>query len=252
MKTSAALLLLALVVLGCKAKPKPPPPPAYVPTLAQIAASPKTQKPKTTTETKDASTFTFADGDGFKNLQLVAAKDHPKGWKLTFESVGAKVSPFTFEPAPDYGAMTVSTPTDWFQITGGPLKGSVAHLAGYMASSDQCTKAEVFSPDFFLSSAFAFQEKEMITWACESGTASVKGTSVSAFLDQCKDTARAKLSRPDTADFHSLGIAHEVLTAADCTHGWHSDVDSKNAFNATQKHNFSCVTNKRGGVDVSM
>ncbi len=199
---------------------------------------------------------TFADGDGFRNLQLVAAKDRPKGWKLTYEAVGAKLSPFTFEAHPDYGAMKGTTPTDWFQITSGPMKGSVAHLAGYIGSigtpGDQCTKAEVFSPEFFLSAAFAFQEKEMMAWACETGAAGVKGTSVSAFLDQCKETARAKLSRPDTADFHYVGIAHEVLTALDCAHAWHSDVESKNAFNATLKHNFMCVTNKKGGVEVSM
>jgi hypothetical protein len=137
------------------------------------------------------------------------------------------------------------------QVTSGPLKGAVAHVPGYMAG-DQCTAAEVFSADFFLTNAFKGQEPEMIAWACETGQGGTKATSVSDFLDQCKAAARAKLSLPDTADFHSLGIAHEVLTAADCTHAWRSDVESKNAFGVTIKHNFMCVSNKRGVAEVTM
>ncbi len=143
-------------------------------------------------------------------------------------------------------------PKDWTEITNGPLKGNVAHVAGYM-DSGACLSAEVYSPDFFLTAAFAFQEQGMLRWACESGRASIKGPiTVSDFLDRCKDAVRAKLAIPDSADFHYVGIAHQVLTAVDCAHAWRSDVESKNAFGVVLKHNFTCTSNKLGGVEAAI
>lgn len=239
-------LIAVLVMLDCKLKPKEEAKAApYLPLLAQISASPKTQKPTSIKEEKAATVYAFADppGMGISKIDLLVSKERPNAWRMSFASSTKIVLPI-FDPTQSRGRG--SPPTDWFDIAAGPLKGQVVYLPGYIAGQSVMA-AEIFSPAYFLTDNFAFRDRQMMEWACESGAANVPSPmATSEFITACKAAVSAKLSRPDTADFHYLGIATQVLIAKDCMHAWKSDVTSENALNAKQKHDFSCVQTKKG------
>ena len=232
---------------------------AFLPLLAQLAANPKAQKQASTKDDKQSSTFTYADSPGMKGLVMTVAKDRPAAWRIAFDSAGEKLSPYNFIPgwSPGAGPSTAPMPSEWFDIAEGPLKGSVVHLAGYIGSlgtpGNNATKAEVFSPGFFLSAAFASAEAKMAHWACESGRTGVKAIPVPTFLSQCKDAVSSKLLLPGSADFDVVGIEHEVNATSSCAYTWASSVTAKNAFGTEIGHKFTCnYTPKSGRVDVTV
>jgi hypothetical protein len=74
----------------------------------------------------------------------------------------------------------------------------------------------------------------------------------SRFIDQCKDGVRSKLAFPDTADFHFVGIALQVVVLGEGARSWRSDVTAKNAFGMEVKHNFKCVLDPKKGLEVTV
>ncbi len=248
------------VVLWCSCKPKPPDPAEvaeydrpFVPALAQIIANPKAQKPKTTKEDKVGGavyTFDAMPAIAVANVTLTTAKARPGATvaaptKLSFDSVGVKLTLRAFAKETT-SALVYSTTMDmaegWLDVREGPLKGSIVHLDASGMS------AQIYSPSFLLSAASSDAEVPMQEWACSSGKGGVVSISPSTFTGQCKDLVRSKLLLPESADFHWLGIDHEVSTTRDCGHFWHSDVKSKNAFGVEITHSFSCTYDAKKNV----
>jgi hypothetical protein len=74
----------------------------------------------------------------------------------------------------------------------------------------------------------------------------------SRFLDQCKGAVRSKLAFPDSADFHFVGIALQVVKLDGGGRSWRSDVTGKNAFGMEVKHNVTCVSDPKKSLSVSV
>ncbi|MCL2777731.1 MAG: hypothetical protein FWD73_06975 [Polyangiaceae bacterium] len=202
MRKTIMLTAIALVlVVSCEQK-KESPPPTAAPFLATIAALPNNPKATAPTSTKtdkesNSTVYAYPDGNGYKSLTLTTASERKGAWKLVVESKGSTITPYSFDPTWTPGAGGASLPTDWFVIVGGPLKGAIVHLHGYIGSfvepGDKATRAEIFSPPFLLSKAFNFQERQLMLWACDSGKGGVKAPlPASDFIQQCRDGARAK------------------------------------------------------------
>lgn len=226
------LLGVAVVVVGCKAKPAQQQG-SFVPMLAQLAANPAAARPVSSKSDGPATSYTYADQADVKKLTMLVAKDRPNAWRMTMESPGPVFSYFTFDPNPQYGAMG-SMPSDWSEITTGPLKGNVMHLPNYINSASTCRSAEIFSPAFFVSKSFAFQDVEMIKWACDTSAGGMKPALTSGqFEKKCAEVARKKSPGVSTS-------GGEVRAApADCVHAWNAPA-------------FMCVEKKAGEVEVNL
>lgn len=257
-RTLACFAFLAVIAsASCKPKPKPGQG-AYLPRLAQIIANPKSAGPSSTKDEKDAVTYTYPDAPGVQAVTMTVAKERAGAWRLTMQAPGTDTFAISnFAPRDVYPPGSVELPKEeWFELGDGPLKGNVVHLPGFIGSigtPGHCTSAEIFSPQFFLTKAFAFKEPAMMRWACESGRAGIKAIAVREFLDQCEEAVRAKLLLPATADFHVVGIENQVLASAECDYAWKSSVDSKNGLGASVSHAFTCsYAPKKGHVEASI
>lgn len=240
---SYRVALVVVLLVGCKEAPKPKQG-AFVPVLAQLIANPLSQKPKSTRDEKDATTYSYDDVPklGIRHLEMVVAKDRPKAWRFTFESSGGPFSPYNFGPAD--GVTTMSMPDGWDDIygPGAPLFGALVHIL-------TPTTVEIVSPPFLLSPRG--NQPDMVAWACDSGRGGVKA-SLDDFRGQCRSLVKQHLTIPSTADFPILTAGSDQVSK-DCGRLWASTVESKNAFGVVLKHGFVCTyVPKTNRVDVSM
>lgn len=229
----SVVLLVALVggALACKPKPAGPPPVQLGDTVAKLVANPKSIAPLTSKDEKGVARYTYPDqaAGAATRLELTTTKERAGAWRVSLLSPGT-LTPYSF--APELGVIGTDE-ADWSEIVEGPLKGNVVNLreGGHAAA--------VMSPAFVLTKE-ATGAEGVRAWACGTGRAGVTGMKRGDFTGQCEDMIRVKLLVPNSGEFHSVGIDHEVLVAANCDMIWSSSVKAKNAFGTMIPHAFTC------------